>query len=331
MSELLRRIEDTVRELSWIRKLTVPEILEFEIVVHKPDRIVIDPSGVKGRKFPLLEARAVDPSGYCEKIAEIRLVEPLDIGGRLMYGKIMFKRRGEAREVPVTLSYGCEVRVDLTTVPLNIYLYLLAIAEALKLPYVMWHRAYALVAKPGARKTLFLVLILNILHELIKLVVELYEAVKELAEKGMDVKAVQSIVTTTVANVLDSLLFTRSGISEINNLIRQYVAVPENLILYAPTCDVCGRRVEGMLIPGDLAREVDDIHEVTLEDLNYAVKIIDTLRRNNIPILCRSCRFKLREKLSRLYKECEGKEIDVSKLMKIALDEIRKEVRRFRQ
>lgn len=327
----MKKFEDIVRDLAWVRSLTVPEIVGFGITVHKPDRIIIEPSsGGRVRRFPILEARFVDPSGYSEKLAEVRIVESLG-SPRLYYARVSFVRRGQVREVPVPLTQSCEVRVDLGTVPLNVYLYLLAIADALRLPYVMWHRAYSMVANPGGRKTMFLVLLLNVLHELVKYIVELYEAlVRVLQESSGFTSQVKLMIRSAVCEVLENVLLSNHTSSEVNNIVRSYLSLPDDFVLYAPTCEVCGRRIEGMLLPGELKQGAgfDDREVVNLEDVLYASTIVDALRKCGIPLLCRMCRIRLREKLSKL-QETYGDKVSFEKLIKVALDEVRKEVRRL--
>jgi len=317
-------IGEIVRELEWVDKLLVDEVVSFGITVPRPDRIIVEPIGTR-RKTPLVEARVVDQSGYSVKIADVRVLEYFT-SQRLYFGKIYLTRRGEIAEVPVVLNHACEVKTDLNSTPLNVYLYLLLLADALKLPYVMWHRAYALVNSPSGRKTLFLILLLNILHSLTRLIIKLYSELAQESERtrkltsGLDFRS-------EVGTVLDVVLFSGRNMSDVNNLVRNFLPVPDDLVLYVPTCEVCGRRVECFVIPGDLQEGKYEGEYVPPEELLYVSTILRCLKRCNVPILCRSCRFRLREKISKL-QEQHGNKLSFEQVLKIALEELKRETKR---
>jgi hypothetical protein len=232
-------------------------------------------------------------------------------------------------EVPLPLTqHGLAVRTDLSTMPLEDYIYLLLLADTLGLDYVHMHKVYAYVPDRGARRTLASALIMGVIARLLDLCLSLYNELVNLVSQ-ISPKHIQKVIDEGIAQVLRDILINKHLMSDVNQVIRRYIDVPENLIAVTPTCAVCGRRVEFFMLPGDLEPQEVELaltHGIPLEKVKYAGFILDVLAKAAIPPLCRTCRYRWREKVYRLCNELGRKDPDVE-VRRLALEELRREVK----
>ena len=125
----INRVMSRLREL---RDILVSKTTELGVEVYRPARLVKSPPPSPRYTIPNIEIDYISPTGVMKPVAVVKLREfynrNLIFGSAVLYNSNV--------EVPLPLTqHGLAVRTDLSTMPLEDYIYLLLMADTLGLDY----------------------------------------------------------------------------------------------------------------------------------------------------------------------------------------------------